>query len=91
MTYCFMMTILLLDILNHSCVKDKLPPSIVRETMKRPMKYENIEQQWAQIQNKMLSNGFEQVHEFNSAYGESSFETICYLTQMNMMCLACEG
>ena len=25
----------------------------------RPIKYENIEQQWAQIQNKMLSNGFE--------------------------------
>jgi hypothetical protein len=29
----------------------------------------------------MLSNGFERVHGFNSAHGESSFETIFHLTQ----------
>ena len=44
------------------------------------IKYENIEQKWAQIQNKMLENGFERVCEFTSAYGESSFETTLHLT-----------
>jgi hypothetical protein len=81
MTCCFMMTILSLDILNHSYVKDKLITINSQGDNERPIKYENIEQQWAQIQSKMLSNGFELVHEFNSSYGESSFETICYLTR----------
>ena len=45
-----------------------------------PTKYENIEEQWKQIQIKMLINGLERVQTFTSAYGESCFETICHLT-----------
>ena len=51
------------------------------ENNEKLMRYENIEQQWVQIQNKMLANGIEGAHEFNSAYGESLFETIFYSTQ----------
>ena len=56
-----------------------------------PTKYENIEEQWKQIQIKMLTNGLERVQTFTSAYGESCFETICHLTnhEYDVPCLRC--
>ena len=44
-------------------------------------RYENIDHQWIQIQNRMLANGLERACGFNSADGETSFQTICHLTE----------
>ena len=44
------------------------------------IKYKDIEQQWLQIKKKMLAYGLERVCEFNSAHGETLFDTIFHLT-----------
>jgi len=51
------------------------------ENNEKLMKYENIEQQWTKIENKMLESGLQRAHEFNSSDGENCFKTICHLTK----------
>ena len=45
------------------------------------MSYGDIDQEWGQMEKKILPNEFQQVHGFQSTYGKRLFDSIYHLTK----------